>query len=358
MIELDVPAGRVGAADDDADAGGRLDRLGDAPGMLLEAPVLPAGLDRRQQVLPQRLGALRPRRPHPGRVPVPPLQPRVVLPPEDPPVVSRQRGQRLVAGPHEEAVLVGDFDERHRRIVGVAELAGGVDAGEQVAGVLLLGGDQGRGEQAGDLVVRPQALGLGQFEVSAVGAPDVEIDVGADAPAGELVDEVVQPAQSLRREFCGLRRVPDAPRPGGRVHVMEAHAVDSRRRQPGRHDRRVVAGGKAGAEADVDSPGAESLPGSLEMGVLYGDARPVGSEGQAGGQCDEGLWVGASGNDEGDEVVVRRRRRATQRQDHRLREPHRLPPVPAGAPARRGGAGGRGPSPPTRSGTRRTPAPG
>ena len=67
--------------------------------------------------------------------------------------------------------------------------------GQQVFRVLLLGLDQGRREDADDLVklgIRPR-----QTQILAVRPAHVQVEIDEDAALGQFVDEEVQPIESL-----------------------------------------------------------------------------------------------------------------------------------------------------------------
>ncbi len=223
-----------------------------------------------QHLLAKGLGA-----PTPGRSQgfirgVPFAQPRVELATEDVGVVRRERPQGLVGVPHEEAILVGDLDERHGRVGGVTDFSIRVYVREDVAGVLLLGVDQSRGEDAVNLVeftvCRRQAQDL------AVLMAHVQVDVDENPALGQLVDEEVQSVEGLGFEGPPIS-APDASGPAGGVHVVEPNGVDAGCSQASCHLGGVLVGGEVCAEAQVYSPDADL---SASIKVSFVDFEPLG----------------------------------------------------------------------------------
>ena len=86
--------------------------------------------------------------------------------------------------------------------------------GQQVLRVLLLGVDQGRREDADDLI--EFGAGLRQTQILAVRPAHVQVEIDEDAAFGQLVDEVVQPVEGLRLDGLAVLGVPDARAASGR----------------------------------------------------------------------------------------------------------------------------------------------
>ena len=53
-------------------------------------------------------------------------------------IVRAKCPQRVLTGPHKEAVFIGNFDHRHSRIIGITDLAIWVDVCQYLAGKLFL----------------------------------------------------------------------------------------------------------------------------------------------------------------------------------------------------------------------------
>ena len=88
---------------------------------------------------------------------------------------------------------------------------------------------------------------------------DVEIDIDADAAAGQLVDEIIQPVEGLRLDCFAVSGIPQPARPAGCVHVMTPDAVNTRRGQTSRDVRSIGMCGHIRAKRQIDAPNANPL---------------------------------------------------------------------------------------------------
>jgi len=95
----------------------------------------------------------------------------------------------------------------------------------------------------------------------------VEIDVDAYAAEGQLIDEKIQPVESLGFDCPAVSGIPQPPRPAGRVHVMAPDAVDARRRHSGRYVWSIGVCGHVRSERQIHSPDANALGSTIKMPV-------------------------------------------------------------------------------------------
>ena len=119
----------------------------------------------------------------------------------------------LFAAPREEGVFVVDLDKADGGLVGVTMVRVFVFVSEQIARVLLVGGDQVGMEQVDDLVVA-ELVAVRPVVGAAPGARDMEIQVRINAARFEGVDKVIEPIQRLGRERLQLPISEDAARKG------------------------------------------------------------------------------------------------------------------------------------------------
>jgi len=219
------------------------------------------------------------------------FEPAIVLILEDVGIDRWQVWQDFRRRPHKQTVFIGNLDNRNGRIVGIAIGAVGILAVQHSFGIIFLCCDQFRHENGNHLIHTLRRRR--QAQAAAIFFADVQIQIRINPAFCQLVDEIIQPVQSLGIQSLAVF-IPETSRPCCRIHVMAADSVNARTRQPFGYNFGIRVGWKIGRKAQVYAPETNRLRTAIKMTVfdmnplLFGDGFVV--------QLDFGFGVCFSGN--------------------------------------------------------------
>jgi len=215
-----------------------------------------------------------------------------VIPPRGKLLLVRRHERPPLAPPDEETILVAEFHQRHRRVVGIREVRERVDVLlEQLGRVLLLQLDEARVEARVGLCTSVELLAVGDPIARLEGAVVQQVEVGVDSSFLQSGDPVVECAEAVWMEVprVALVAVDDT------VDIVKMVQPDHVEACAGKHVNDLVDGGVVHEQAaprhiDAEEPRPAALlkvemavcPHTHEAVLPGGCVQQLGEVGQRG----------------------------------------------------------------------------